>query len=104
MHLDIFLIGFFYYGVVMYRIGLPMWKLYARLGGALFCRADVAHDKDANVFIATSPDLKGLVVEAETIDTLFIETQDCINMLLAEQLDSKAQAHTLWHKDLHAPV
>lgn len=88
----------------MYRVGLPLWKLFAKLGITVFCRVNVIHDPEAGVYVATSPDLKGLVVEADSIQALFFETQDCISMLLEEllQSDSKAEVRTLWDNSVHA--
>ncbi len=83
----------------MYRVGFPFWKTVARMGGTVFCRVNVIHDKDAGVYVATSPDLDGLVVEAATIDQLFFETKDCIDMLLSEQVHGSkpAPVRTLWN-------
>ena len=57
----------------MYRVGFPGWKIAARFNVPLLLKIEVAHDKKANVIIATSPDLAGLVVETKTIDQLFPE-------------------------------
>lgn len=70
----------------MYRVGFPGWKLAARLGVPLLVKIEVMHDRQANVFIATSRDLPGLVVESKSMDTLFPEVYDCVNMLLESQL------------------
>ena len=51
-------------------------------------KIEVVHDKQADVFIATSRDLPGLVVESKKMDTLFPEVYDCVNMLLESQLKS----------------
>lgn len=55
---------------MFYRVGLPFWKIAADLGVPMMVRVNAFHDKEANVFVATSPDLKGLVAEAETLDAL----------------------------------
>lgn len=70
----------------MYRVGLPFWRIIANLGFPISTRICVMQDTEANVFIAESPDLKGLVVEADTLDLLKIEVQNCIDALLSIQL------------------
>lgn len=70
----------------MYRIGFPFWKTYAKLFGKINLRVLVTHDQDAQVYIATSPDLSGFVVEAANIDELVQEANDVINMLIADKL------------------
>ena len=40
------------------------------MGVSLLIKVEIIHDNEANVYVATSPDLKGLVVEAETLDEL----------------------------------
>jgi hypothetical protein len=70
----------------MYRVGFPGWKIAARIGVPILVKIDVVHDRAAQVFVATSRDLPGLVVEARDMEKLFPDVYDCINMLLEEQL------------------
>lgn len=70
----------------MYRVGLPFWKVIANLGFPISIRIYVMRDRDAGVFIAQSPDLRGLVVEAHTLESLKLEVQLCIDELLSLQL------------------
>lgn len=72
----------------MYRVGLPFWRLAARLGAPMYLRVNVMRDSESSVFIAVSPDLEGLVVEAATMDELVEETREVIDMLLDEYLSS----------------
>lgn len=44
---------------IMYKVGSPFWKMLTRLDVPTSLRIDVRHDDEANVFDATSPDLKG---------------------------------------------
>lgn len=83
----------------MYRVGFPGWKLAARLGVTLVLRVEVAQDKEAGVLIATSPDLKGLVVEAKTTQELMQELPNCADMLLAEYLQQtpKNRPNLAWN-------
>jgi hypothetical protein len=72
----------------MYRVGFPGWKIAARFGSSLLVKIDVLRDDEAGVFVATSRDLPGLVVEAKDMDQLFPEVYGCVDMLLSEQLKS----------------
>lgn len=51
----------------MYRLGWPCAAFFASFGMPLLIKVEIIHDKEADVYIATSPDLKGLVVEAQTL-------------------------------------
>lgn len=76
----------------MYRVGFPLWKVAARLNIPLLVKLDVMHDQEAKVFVVTSPDLHGLVVEAPdttSAEDLHKEIHGCIDLLM-EQLLSKA--------------
>lgn len=70
----------------MYPAFFPGWKLVARFGVPILFRVTVRHDAEAKVFIATSPDVPGLVAEAETVDDLIHSVYDCMSMLMEEQL------------------
>ena len=70
----------------MYRVGFPGWKLAARFGVPLLVRIDVSRDAEAAVFVATSADLAGLVVEARDMDQLMPEVYGCVALLLEDQL------------------
>lgn len=70
----------------MYRVGFPFWKVAARLGAPMLIRLEVLRDTEAGVFVATSPDLNGLVAEAKTIEELFTAVHDCTSMLMEEAL------------------
>lgn len=76
----------------MYRVGFPGWKLAARLNVPLLLRVDVMRDHQAGVYVATSPDLRGLVAEAASTEELFKEVYGCVDMLMQEQL-KKAPKH-----------
>jgi predicted RNase H-like HicB family nuclease len=73
----------------MYRVGFPFWKLAARLNVPLLFRVDIQQDKEANVLLATSPDLSGLVVEAKSMDELMQEIHGCAEMLIEVALKQK---------------
>ena len=76
---------------MFYRVGLPCWKFAARLGIPLMVRVNAFYDKEANVFVATSPDLKGLVAEAETLDALEREVAASATGLLSFYVSGNLQ-------------
>ncbi len=53
-----------------YPIGYPFSKLVAKLGFNLIVRVDIIFDEEAKVFVATSKDVDGLVLEAENFGDL----------------------------------
>ncbi|WP_020424848.1 DUF1902 domain-containing protein [Paracidovorax oryzae] len=77
----------------MYRVGFPGWKVAARLGVPLVVRVAVVKDDEAGVLVATSPDLRGLVVESPTREELLTSLFECTEMLLEDML----------HKPLKTP-
>lgn len=76
----------------MYRVGFPGWKVAAALGITLVFRVDVMLDKEAGVFLATSPDIRGLVAEAPSLEELFKEVGHGADMLLGEQVHTQKPA------------
>tara|TARA_R110000851_G_scaffold73980_2_gene163352 strand:- start:116099 stop:116374 length:276 start_codon:yes stop_codon:yes gene_type:complete len=73
----------------MYPIGHPLWKLAARCGITIRIPVNVERDTQAQVYIATSPKLPGLVVEASSLDELRAEVIDVASMLISEQVHSQ---------------
>ncbi|WP_158582727.1 DUF1902 domain-containing protein [Neopusillimonas maritima] len=69
----------------MYPIGYPFWKLAARCGITIRIPVNVERDTQAQVYIATSPKLPGLVVEASSLDELRAEVIDVASMLIVTQ-------------------
>jgi hypothetical protein len=61
-----------------YPINYPFATLFQRIGFTLVVRIDVIFDAEANVYVATSKDITGLVLEAETFKTLELEVQEAI--------------------------
>lgn len=77
----------------MYRVGFPGWTIAGRLGVSLVYRVNVMHDAAAGVYVATSPDLAGLVAEAPTIEALFHEVHAGADELIRDQVTpAKPQA------------
>jgi hypothetical protein len=88
----------------MYRVGFPGWKIAARLNVPLLFKIDVVHDVEASVYIATSSDLKGLVVEAATVEELMKEVYHCTDMLMEQALSKplKQKPAAAWTGDFVA--
>jgi predicted RNase H-like HicB family nuclease len=78
----------------MYRVGLPFWKIAARLGLPMKIRVIAVHDVEAGVFVAHSPDLRGLIAEADTLELLEKEVKASAYELLSMQLDDKSLRNT----------
>ncbi len=66
----------------MYRLGWPCAIFFAAMGMPLLIKVEIIHDNEVNDYVATSPDLKGLVVEAETLDELEKEVWELVPELL----------------------
>lgn len=75
--------------MLAYRCGLPFWKWFAKLGGTIKIRLLVIRDDEAGVFVATSPDLRGLVCEADSLDSLNSSVEKAIIALLECELKSE---------------
>jgi predicted RNase H-like HicB family nuclease len=73
----------------MYRVGYPGWTLVGRFVPLLF-RVEIIRDEEAGVFIATSPDVRGLVAEAPSLDELFKEVHEGADVLIAEKMRKPA--------------
>lgn len=69
----------------MYRLGWPGARMLGRMGVPLVVHVLVERDAEAEVFIATSQDVPGLVVEAESLDELDREVKRLTPLLLESQ-------------------
>ena len=69
--------------IIMYRLGWFFSEFFASMGIPLLIKVDVLFDDEANVYVATSSDLKGLIVEAETLDELEKEVKTLLPEILA---------------------
>lgn len=83
----------------MYRVGLPGWKLAAKWGVPVRLHVNITQDLDANVYVAQSPALDGLIVDAHTLEELKDEALAAASVLLELALHTKPQARTdfIWH-------
>ncbi|MDE2469893.1 MAG: DUF1902 domain-containing protein [Bradyrhizobium sp.] len=66
----------------MYPIRWPLAEAVGRLGIPLVIKIRVLFDAEANVFVGTSPDVPGLVVEADSLDDVMREARELIPCLL----------------------
>lgn len=79
----------------MYRVGFPGWKVASKLGMSVRLRVNISRDEAAGVYIAESPDLDGLIVEATTLEELKREALLGAESLLELALHTdKPQART----------
>lgn len=77
----------------MYRVGLPGWKLLARVGVPVLVRVNIHYDNETKSYWANSPDLDGLVVSGATLDELRNEVRGGAETLLDLAVDGhRAQA------------
>lgn len=76
-----------------YPISYPLANFFSALGAKLIIRIDFIHDKEADVFIATSKDIQGLVIEAVSYEELQSEIKEAI-ATLSELSNSKNNMHT----------
>lgn len=63
---------------MQYPLNYPFAKFFQRLGLTLIVRIDVIFDEEAQVYVATSKDVDGLVLEADTFKTLESEVREAI--------------------------
>lgn len=73
----------------MYRVGMPGWKLAAKLGVPMLVRVDVHYDPEAKSYWTTSPDLDGLIVTGNSIDELLHEAKLGIDGLMELELKGR---------------
>ncbi len=77
-----------------YRVGFPFWKIAARAGIPLNVVVCIHRDDEAGVYFAHSPGLRGLVVEAETLDALRDEVRSAAVALPEAALDGRTPPTT----------
>lgn len=80
-----------------YRYGWPFGRLARKIGIPMLIKIEVIKDDEAGVYVATSPDVRGLVVEAATIEDVLNEVRALIPELIDGDCDHRSRAIT----DLH---
>ena len=82
---------------------LALCGILCRLGIVAVNQVEIIHDDEANVYVASSPDLNGLAVEAETLDELEKEVRDLVPELFSlnlPKLHAKAGTHVSFSNQL----
>lgn len=72
-----------------YRVGVPGWKVAARMGVPLSLRVEVWFDPEVQSYWSRSPDLNGLILTGKTLDELWTEVRGGIDELLEVELGDK---------------
>lgn len=80
-----------------YPISWPFSNAMHRLGFRLLVRVDVYEDEKAGVLIATSPDVRGLVVEADNFEQLKKEVDELTPILLQSKISSLTDTRANYH-------
>jgi len=65
-----------------YPLRYPFSWFLARIGITITININFIYDDEENVFVATSRDIQGLVLEAENFNTLKKEVEEAIHNLL----------------------
>ena len=78
----------------MYPLNWPFSGFFALLGIPLLIKVDVIFDAEAEVYVATSPTIRGLTVEAASLDEIRKEVEIALPELLAlNHLGNKFSNH-----------
>jgi predicted RNase H-like HicB family nuclease len=66
----------------MYPLNWPLSMFFASLGVPLLINVVVLFDNEAGAYVATSPSVRGLVIEASTLDEIRTEVEAALPELL----------------------
>jgi predicted RNase H-like HicB family nuclease len=78
----------------MYPLNWPLSMFFASLGVPLLIKVAVLFDSEAGVYVATSPSVRGLVIEAATLDEIRTEVEAALPELLTlNHLDDELRGH-----------
>lgn len=78
----------------MYPASWPFAVLADRVGVPLLVRVHVTFDSEAQVFIADSPDVRGLLLEGSSLDEIEREARDLAPHLVASHFNRAASPRT----------
>ena len=81
-----------------FPLGLFGWQLWAACGLPVSIYVDVAFDKDAGVYVAIGRHVRGLVIEATSLDDVKREIENVLSELLSVNypaLGSRSQRTSL---------
>ena len=82
-----------------YPLGVFGWRVWSAFGLPVAIYVDVNFDKDAGVYVATGRHMRGLVIEAASLDAVKLEIEHVMSDLLRlnyPTLSAKPQ-----HTNLH---
>jgi hypothetical protein len=83
----------------MYPFNWPLAKTLGSIGVPLLIKVRVFHDDEADVYVASSPNVRGLNIEATTLDELRKEVELTLPDLI--DLNDKMTAQTISHTHAH---
>ena len=66
-----------------FPLGVFGWRAWAALGLPVAINVDVNFDKDAGVYVATGRHIRGLVIEAASLDAVKLEIEHVMSDLLS---------------------
>jgi predicted RNase H-like HicB family nuclease len=72
-----------------YRVGLPLWRLFAKAGFPMSIKVIVHSDKESGTYWAEGVGLRGLVVTGSDLDELHEECTNAIDELIRLELDGR---------------
>jgi len=73
-----------------YRVGLPLWRIFAKAGVPVSVKVLVHLDKESGTYWAEGVGLRGLVVTGHDLDELHTECTNAIAELLNLELNGHA--------------
>lgn len=85
----------------MYPAGVFGWKVAARLGLPIVVKYQIGFDKEANVHIGRSVNLKGVHAEGETLEELFNNIKCATEDILEIEMHGKEVAVTKEYQELN---
>ena len=79
----------------MYPLNWPLSMFLGSIGVPLLIKVEVLFDAYSNVYVATSPNVHGLVVEADSLDQVRAEVESVLPELLVMNhlVDAKYHNH-----------
>ena len=73
-----------------YRVGLPLWRFFAKAGVPMTIKVIVHADKESGTYWAEGVGLRGLVVTGKDLDELHEECTIAIDELMRIELDGQS--------------
>lgn len=76
-----------------YQIGKPLWKWFAKRGVTLRLRVGVGYDAEAKCYYVAWSDLPGINTDADTLEELKKNIQECVELLLEDYISDTSNVH-----------